>query len=1046
MKSTEERSRFKNHFFKLGQGRIIPLEKEDYWEVYWKYPECSNDVFEVLTVFDVQTIRDQNLANFILLVRVLSFKLIDLRNSPNFPFTTPTTALETLNCVRMLTKILPILYELPNYTSELEDIVFWKETYNPIEIATNKFQAKKDLHGESKYSDKLKILAITLMNVSLDLLFINGFTLIAPKSNKVPSEDRKALTLWEPGIGSSAKYNRANLIIDTNRAHILKFILTLLSTSFYMAPSHIISNGSRFLTLLVATTPRVELLTLVCSLFNLICRSARSSSDENGLLYNNPQLTKMRHLCITYSAQLLTTMIVYPVPSHFNTRILFDYNLISTPKPYNMARLYVGKLHKESEILFLASYLMNILRTPLQHAKDSDNAKFSLNIKGNQPSLWATECVILLWELFQCNKSFKALAGQRYTQEITVNLLFYIVNYHDVPAHRNLVRVSSYFLLYLTSYESLMKLIVQPISITSYEMLPNSFKTKPRPTTFRDFLVIQICQVLLSITPASSNTNSNTVPSHTKKHPPNVLSTTLVEILYNLIPIIDEEIPSSDSPLRKLGNANPGGGISYTAASSITQLIIRFLTKHFLTEYTFHTDLLALIFRAVCIAGVKFPKSSRMLLFCILKNEKVYDLVWNTIFSLDSSPPHRLNAINDEDEDQEESSINSFSNDLYDSIDEGLSRVESHKSDQLSITPLIPKSDFEMSESEFIQSLSEPPSSRNSISSGAGIPTNDFKESYLNHSFDSETEAIEASLRPRPPIGMTPKLREKLPKDSLLQRSWGGNDALRIILTIIIPHLKLALKDSWSSREGSNIDSYLLVKQIEAINFDQLYEEYKSQINYDFSPNIPFEPLKFSWSHLSLGWYTSLLYGRIYNSIENVNAFVGANGNIMKNLSSSLASFSKLTSGWSNITKSNSEESGNESPEVNAWVVDSLTSTNNWAQTSIKLFKIEYAHRDSFFPIEKGFGIGNNSTPGTPGGVNDMTNSLVRRFSDFRMNNASRNSISSAHSVNAMINTPIEEQESTFGKITPRNSVTSLQSLNAINRSRTNTPRNSMSM
>lgn len=1059
MKSNEERLRFKNHFFKLGQGRIIPLDKTDYWSVYWTFPETSNDIFELLTAHDIQTIRDQNIASFLLLIRILCTKLIDLADVENFPHTHPNCSLEALNCCRFLTRLLPFLYELPKYTQDIEDFLFWQESFDTHRIVSNDFKSVPA-------SDKDKLLGPKFLRTLVNLLFIRGFTIESPDGPQAKPENGLSnviFSVWEPGIGTTSKYHKPHLIIDTNRATVLKLILTVTSTSFYSAPSNVVSRGSKFLTLLVTTTPRIELLTLVCSLINLTCRSARSSSSENSLYYSQVPLTKARHLCVTYSIQLLTTMIVYPLPSSVHTAFLVDLNLISTPKPYNLARLYVGKLHKENELMFLASYLLNILRTPLQSAKDSETSKFTLNIKGIQPSLWATETIMLFWELFQCNKSFRTMVGARYIQEIVITLIFYIFTYHDNQTHRNLVRIASYFILHMSADDQLMKPLVHPINATFYESLPNNFKLNLRPGTAREFAIIQIVTILTNITPsevessyAVKNHNSPLLPAQAQKRRANdLLAATLVEIFYNLVPIVDPELAYNDVPLRKLSNCNPGGGLSYAACSAITQLIIKFSSKSFLMESPFHGDMLALIFRSICTAAIKQPKPSRMLLFSMLKNEKIYDNVWNTIFSLDnvSFSGSKLNSIKDEENEEDDTvsiadSINTsgITDHDLDSLGDSLSRVESRRSDQLSINNPTPIIGHDITESQFIHSLQQADTSR--PVSLPNTPTFEPQDiSALNDEVDEEDEAIDAALRPKPPTGMSQKKRDKLPKDASIPRTWGGNNALRIILTILIPNLKLSLKEVWSSKEGPSIDSYLLVKQIESTDFELLTQEYKSQINYDFLPSTPFEPLKFTWSHLSLGWYISLLNGRIFNAVENVNAHVNGAGNIMSNLSSSLASFSKFTSGWSNLTKTTTTtkvDTGNDSPEVLAWVMNNLTNVNNWSHTDIKLFKIEFSNRESFFPIDTtGFGISTNqSAPGTPRGMNDMANSLVRRFSDFRLNNSARTpTLGSANTF-----TQIDENEPNMGKYGKRNSVTSLHSLNALNRSRTNTPRSSISM
>ena len=115
MKTAEERLRFKNHFFKLGQGRLIPSSDTTYWDAFWKEPETTSDIYELITPYDIRTIREQNRANFVLMIRVLILKLTYLAQHENFPSKDAPVS-ELLNCIRFLTKLLPFLFELPEYS------------------------------------------------------------------------------------------------------------------------------------------------------------------------------------------------------------------------------------------------------------------------------------------------------------------------------------------------------------------------------------------------------------------------------------------------------------------------------------------------------------------------------------------------------------------------------------------------------------------------------------------------------------------------------------------------------------------------------------------------------------------------------------------------------------------------------------------------------------------------------------------------------------------------------------------------------------------
>lgn len=986
MRTAEEKLEFKNHFFRLGQGLIIPHDKEEYWQHFWKFPETSGDIYDLFTGTDIKTVRDQNITNFILFIRRLSLKLVDLTYDDTFP--SEKTTIVVLNCVRFLTKLIPFLYETESFP-EIEDDIFWKKEFNVDKFVKSTSSINVD-------SIRMKEeLGVSISKALLTLGFIKSFTIDVSDSSK----NNRLLSVWEPGIGSSAPASPSNPIIDSNRTEILRLLLTINGVSFYQSPSKIVSKGSKFLSYLVTCTPKVELLTLVCSLVNLVCRTAKNLSEDGSMLYNSGLLNEMRNLCVTYSIQMLAVMLVYPLPSKENLQFLYTLDELPRQRPFNMARVYMGKLHKQGELNFLGSYLIDTLRNPIP---DFENSKSSVPRTNNQPSLWATETVIILWELMQCNKNFKTFISEKYMDELIVILLHYITSFYSMKQHKNLTRVCCYFLLFISSDVSSLDKIFIPVGTNFPSAILIKYKNLGALTT-RDYAVTTICNLLCSLPMGISVDNHNGISD--------LLLTTLVEILYNLIPLVSsKELPTG------LDNENPRGGLSYGACSSITQLIKKFTSRTFLLDKPIHPDLLALIIRSVCIATTKHSKPSRMLLFSILKNEKVYDQVWNTIYSFDleyfSGNSLKLSSIDDVEEQDPEG---------LDKLNLGLSQVNSHASEVLAYNDIIP--DNPLSTSLFIQSLIPQGSNTDSVHNL------DFSQGEEGNGTDNEDEAIDSALRPKLPPGMSKKAKDKFPKEAPLKRTWGGNDSLRIILTIILPYLKLIMADVWTNR-NSEINKLALIKRIENSDFKTLLEDNKSEINADFFPHSPLEPLRFTWSYLSLGWYISLLYGNIYNSIDVVRRYSSISNKIMKNLSTSLMSISKITSNWVNFSQAGTSDPAEE------WVKNSSININHWAATSIKLFKIEYQNEGFFSSFSKG---NNQAVPGTPGSVNDMANLLVRRFSDFRMNNNS-----SRVSVNSNGSYPVTGEEENPRHT--RNSVSSLQSLNTLNRTRSNTPRNSISM
>lgn len=974
MKTSEDRLKFKNHFGQLGKGRIIPILQASYWRVLWEEPEVAGDIFDLLSSEDVKTVLQQNKYNFILFIRILCLKIVEI-NRVNKKLV-GKLIIHLLNCIRWLTKLLPFLYELEDYSLEIQDNLFWKPGFQ-IKLTSRIIDNDK--------SDHIPFLGSSLVTSLIDLLFTSEFTVDPNPSSKIYS--KKIVQIWEPGIGTNSKFKPSNLIYESNRSEILRLLLVLCSNSMYQSPSNIVSQGCKFSTFLVTSIPKVEILTLCYSLFNLVGRSSKLSL-ENGLDLKNNQLLQMKYMYISYSIQLLSYILVYPIPSSENLKFLDEVS--GEHRTYNFPRSYFEKFRKPEDLEYIIDSLINIIQQPVINTKSNEDSKFSINRNASQPSLWSTPAIVLLWELIQCNDIVKSLVMRNSIDKLMISLLFNIFTFYKSLNHSIFIKEATYFFLYLSS-DDIIEKIFEKVG-DCYTNLPNNFKVSPGPITTRDFLVIQLCHFLLD---KVSNLNE-------------MFALTLVESLYNLIIInSSSKIYMEDKPNKRLQNANPYGGLSYTAASSITQLVTKFSHKQFLMEKPIHANLLAIVLRSITTAVIKNPKSSRMLLFSILKNEKVYNQVWNNIYSFtteyfDGNNFHT--GIEDLEVKETEPDLS-----IYNGIN-SLARFNSNRSFESTI------------------SINNVANYRNNSVTSL-VPQEEEEHDLHTKLF---IEEIEISMRPKPLTGMSKRAIEKMPKDTPLRRSWGGSDSLRIIITVVIPYLKLVLEDVWN-REDVSIDSYQLVVKIGNMDFQKMMNDNKHQISFDFLPDNSMALLRFSWSSLSLGWYLSLLLSDIYHSLHHYSVYSGNNNRLMRNLSESMASVSKFTSSWTNFLQLPVTTSSEASSQTIEWVAKSISKCNVYADTAIRLFKVEATNSESFFNFNRLTSV----TASSPGAHGDIPPQLARRVSEIRLQNASRGPTS-------ISSNGYDDQEH-VGRNTYRNSVTSLHSLNTLNRTRSNTPRNSIS-
>jgi hypothetical protein len=189
---------------------------------------------------DIRRTRDFALANLETLILAVTSRLFILRHHPSFPDPEIAPERDALNCIRVLTRLLPFLYEA-DHLETWEDKFFWgTRRKRTREGALAKTEV---LFDESKPEDddesiprpefeEVKPLAEELIDTLTDLLFFADFTL--PRS--LSSKNKVTYTIWQSGVGCNTAV-ASSKEFENNRCEILRLLLTLTSKSLYMSSS-----------------------------------------------------------------------------------------------------------------------------------------------------------------------------------------------------------------------------------------------------------------------------------------------------------------------------------------------------------------------------------------------------------------------------------------------------------------------------------------------------------------------------------------------------------------------------------------------------------------------------------------------------------------------------------------------------------------------------------------------------------------------------------------------------------------------------------------
>lgn len=233
-------------------------------------PESSEDIFSLFTPADIRRTRDRALENLETLILAVTSCLFRLRHHPSFPDPELASEREALNCIRILTRILPYLYEKDSLGA-WEERFFWgqrrKRTRQSAIANEVLFDEANDEESktEGEEFEDVKPLAEELIDTLIDLLFFSELTLPRQPSGR----SKVTYAIWQSGVGCNTAVATTKEY-ESNRSEILRLLLTLTGQSMYMTAGVLPQRGVRALTHLCSCSEKQVVLSVLCSLLNTV--------------------------------------------------------------------------------------------------------------------------------------------------------------------------------------------------------------------------------------------------------------------------------------------------------------------------------------------------------------------------------------------------------------------------------------------------------------------------------------------------------------------------------------------------------------------------------------------------------------------------------------------------------------------------------------------------------------------------------------------------------------------------------------------------------
>ncbi|KAI9850953.1 MAG: hypothetical protein M1838_004738 [Thelocarpon superellum] len=473
MGASDSKLVFKKGVFRLSEGKVIPPD-DPYWTSFWELPESTEDVFTLFSATDIRRSRDVSLANLETLILAVTSRLFVLRNHPSFPHPDLAPERDALNCIRVLTRLLPFLYEV-DQLDPWEEQFFWAVRKRPAKAGPG--TGSEVLFDESKTDDEtksgettdkveeIKPLAEELLDTLTDLLFFTNFTL--PPSPI--SKSKVTYTIWQSGVGCNTAVATSKEL-ESNRCEVLRLLLTIASKSLYMTANILPVKGTKALTYMTTCPDKQVVLSVLCSLLNTTLKYNPASWR---VPYDHVVFKDPKQALVTYSLQFLLILLLYPIPERPDG-----------PQSKNYYRHFLGRLHRAQDFQFLVEGMTKILHQPVQA-----NASY---LPGSQKSLkWAPEMIILFWETLQCNKRFRSfLIDTDRAHDFVILILFYALEYRSDAANHGVVRMCVFVLQTLSSEPSFGQGLNK--TFEGQNSLPTSVRIPGFHGSYGDYLIISI--------------------------------------------------------------------------------------------------------------------------------------------------------------------------------------------------------------------------------------------------------------------------------------------------------------------------------------------------------------------------------------------------------------------------------------------------------------------------------------------------------------------------------------------------------------------------
>ncbi|ETN67219.1 hypothetical protein AND_000977 [Anopheles darlingi] len=437
MGNTDTKLNFRKAIVQLtSKSQPIDASDDAFWEQFWcEHNTPVQDVFALVPANEIRKVRDVMPSNLATLCYKATERMV---RAVDNSCRTQAEQQTVLNCVRLLTRILPYIFE----DAQWKDF-FWSS------LPSNSAGEKEENGGAG--GGAAVPLAQSLLNAICDLLFCPDFSVVGyRKSGPEKAEELNSIDsceyIWEAGVGFAQSPPR-NGHLDARRTELLKLLLTCFSETMYRPPTAS-DEPNRWIVHFTSADNR-HALPLFTSLLNTVCAY---DPVGMGVPYNHLLFTDTLEPLVEVCLQLLIVTLDHDITGNAaGSGTPGSQQAGQSPVGYvhdestiadNLFINYLSRIHRDDDFQFILKGVTRLLNNPLVQSYLPNSTK---RLHCHQ------ELLVFFWKICDYNKKFLYFVLKSSdVLDILVPILYHLNDSRADQSRVGLMHIGVFILLLLS--------------------------------------------------------------------------------------------------------------------------------------------------------------------------------------------------------------------------------------------------------------------------------------------------------------------------------------------------------------------------------------------------------------------------------------------------------------------------------------------------------------------------------------------------------------------------------------------------------------------